>query len=1558
MAAALLLVVVALPATAQAEDGSGPQPNVVTALKHGVSQPLRDLPTISVEATKPGGEIREINPQNAEMPDRIRNAAEPSRPVDMAVQNFHYNNNMPEPDVNFEGVNNISGYYPPDTTGDVGPNHYIQWVNVSFQIFNKNGTSAGGPYLGNVLWTGFGGSCETDNLGDPIVLYDHLADRWLMTQFTNDNHQCIALSQTGDPLGAWYLYSFLADAGLGYFNDYPKLGVWPDGYYYSANMFGDGSAMAGVFERDAMLNGDPAQFIWFYIPDTAAEPSYSQLPADLDGLNLPPAGAPNPFVQLVDDAWGYNAPYNIDGLVVKDFHVDWDTPGNSTFTVTDIIDMTGTYPFDSNLCGYSRNCIPQPDTVQGLDALSSRVMYRLQYRNFGDYQTLLTSHSVDANGADHAGVRWYELRDSGDGWGVEQAQTFAPDSDNRWMGDLAMDASGNIAVGFSVSSSTVYPSIRWAGRLAGDPAGTLAQGEAEVYTGSGSQTGTAGRWGDYSTMAVDPVDDCTFWYTQEFIATTGGAPWRTRIAAFKFPSCTTGPSGTVEGTVTNAATMLPIEGATVEVGGFSTATDATGFYTITVPVDTYDVTASKFGFAPGTALGVEVIDATTTVQDFELAPVGNAGLDGYVTDIGHGWPLYAMIEIESGGINVGTAYTNPFNGYYDVVLPQGQAYDLTVTALSPNYNGDSRSIVLGPAGQTESFVLAPISPLCTTPGYTEGPGAPLSEDFGGAFPPAGWTVVNNGGSCVWVGNNPGGRANLTGGSGAFAVADSDACGSGTTMNTNLVTPVVDVSTMATVILEFKYDYYNLSSGETAAVDISANGGGSWTNLFTWNTSHRGPATYTEDVTALVGGSTQAQIRFRYIAPGWDWWFEVDDVKLFDPADPCTPIPGTLVAGYVSDANSAEGLVGADVSNSLGGMTETVSTSFDPGTPEGYYSLFTPLQLGDGPSTVTFTASASGYAESVVSVNPTPSTAYRLDFALEAGWLEMVPAFLESRLYAGETENQPMSIFNYGGIDTEVEIGAALVPSTFPHLSPITDTANLPGNTDPTSMGRAPATAGGLSGTPNPNLMLADVPAFAVDVYPGGTLVDWPNVTEPAAWNVIAGGMGSFFGGDFLLGDFSKLYVVDYDTNTLLTVDTTTGAQTVIGPANPVGGESWSGITASNAGMLYASSTTCSTSTLYTIDPGTGTATPIGPVSNAPCLIDIAVNAAGELFGVDIINDNLVQIDPGSGAGTVIGSLGVAANYAQGMDFDDVTGVLYWAAYTASGELRVIDTATGASTLVGAFPGGAEVDSFAIASFVGGGLPWLVMTPDAGVVPAAGMGPGELPLNAEFIADEADHYGLYQAKISVLQGTPYDVNDTWVCFTKSFNDMTPASFGDTFVNSVAGAGITSGCGGGNFCPGDAMTRGVMARWLLLSKYGPDYSPPPCQGIFSDVSCEDTANSDYIEALYNEGITAGCSTSPLKYCPDNAVNRGQMAVFLLKTLEGSDYVPPACTPGFFADVVCPNNPFSGWAQELYERNITAGCGVNPLRYCPTSGTRRDQMAVFVQKTFGMPMCGWED
>ena len=509
-----------------------------------VSPPLRDIAPVVAQATDPT--LMRFTDSEL-LPGHEREGSFSG--IEGVYQNWHGPEAMPAPIQNWDGINNVGfSVRPPDTQGDVGPNHYVQWVNVRFQIWDKTGASLYGPAQGNTLWSGFGGQCQTTNDGDPVTLYDHLANRWVMMQFavtSTPNLLCFAVSQTADPLGSWYRYSYAWPSS--YMPDYPKIGLWPDGYYVSVNQFTQGGSWRGAgalaMERAQMLTGAAAQAIYF--DGYAYNADYGgMLPGDWEGSTQPPAGAPNPFMEWDDSAW--IAPS--DALRVWNFHVDWTTPANSyfgtsgsPFVPTYIIPTANV---DPTVCAASPACINQPGTTVNLHDLADRLMHRLQYRNFGAYQTLVGNHTVDTNSpAGRAGIHWFELRNTGSGWTMNQEGVYGP-ADNsttsRWMGSIAMDGAGNVALGYSITDDvSLYPSVRYVGRLSSDPVGTLPQSEATLVTGGGYQNDSFNRWGDYSAMQIDPTDDCTFWYTQEYAQTSGAFNWYTRIGSFKFNQCAT-----------------------------------------------------------------------------------------------------------------------------------------------------------------------------------------------------------------------------------------------------------------------------------------------------------------------------------------------------------------------------------------------------------------------------------------------------------------------------------------------------------------------------------------------------------------------------------------------------------------------------------------------------------------------------------------------------------------------------------------------------------------------------------------------------------------------------------------------------------------------------------------------------------------------------------------------------------------------------------------------------------------------------------------------------------
>lgn len=496
--------------------------------KRTVHKPEKVVKATYFEKTMPLRDIAPIIPgerKRAWKNDLVGNATIENPPFDLEVPEnldvvdavVHGNAQRDEdywPLRSVMGLGNVNGVFPPDTEGDVGPDHYFLMINSSFAIYSKEGIKLYGPADNSTLWDGFPGPWSSTNDGDPIVVYDEGADRWFASQFavhTNDGSfwELVAISETGDPLGAWYRYAF----EFNYFNDYPKFGVWHNAYLGTFNYFNSSATSyvgggAVALERDAMLAGDPdAQMIVFPISNS----KYGILPADYDGTP-PPSDEPAWFAHI-------NRTGNKQ-LEIWKADINWNNPGSSTYSMQNSLVVEG---FNASV-----GSIPQPGTTQTLDAIGGQLMFRLQYRNFGDYSTLVANHTVTANA--RASIRWYELRKTTTNWSIYQQGTWQPDNDFRWMGSIAMNANGNIAVGYSVSSSTTYPSIRYAGRTANAPLGQFNIPETTIVEGTSSQT-NVNRWGDYSTMSIDPTDDSTFWYAQMYRL---GSNWRTQFASFNF----------------------------------------------------------------------------------------------------------------------------------------------------------------------------------------------------------------------------------------------------------------------------------------------------------------------------------------------------------------------------------------------------------------------------------------------------------------------------------------------------------------------------------------------------------------------------------------------------------------------------------------------------------------------------------------------------------------------------------------------------------------------------------------------------------------------------------------------------------------------------------------------------------------------------------------------------------------------------------------------------------------------------------------------------------------
>lgn len=541
--AALLVTAVGLtPAGAQGagpQESPDPQPVTVATERQDTSPPLRQM---AAEAPDARTESRPRPARRREPPSGTASSVPKSDPV---VDRDAGKGVVPVGE-SFEGVSNLDNHalgqglpIPPDTVGDMGPNHYVQMTNVVTRVFDRSGATLLGPVPNSAFWTGFGGACETANDGDPIVLHDQLADRWLVSQFALPNFPlgpffvCVAVSTGSNPTGSYHRYSF----SFPDMPDYPKVGVWPNGYFMSVNLFGAGTLdYVGpeivALDRISMLDGGPANAHGFLLPPS----SFTVLPSDLDGTAPPPPGAPNHFIELRDPAF-FPAPA---GLQLWDFTPDFAT----TVGTLNGPQVVPTATYDTTLCGFNPDCIPQPGTSQKLDALSGRLMHRAAYRNFGADQSLVVSHTVDV-GANKAGVRWHEVRGlTGSPFLYQEATIASPSgsSVHKWMPSISMDRQGNIAVGYTVSSNSVFPSIRFSARRASDPLGTMGLGETTIITGGGSQTG-GNRWGDYAAMTPDPSNDAVLWFTHEYYQTTDPTPddfplgrnWQTRIASILMP---------------------------------------------------------------------------------------------------------------------------------------------------------------------------------------------------------------------------------------------------------------------------------------------------------------------------------------------------------------------------------------------------------------------------------------------------------------------------------------------------------------------------------------------------------------------------------------------------------------------------------------------------------------------------------------------------------------------------------------------------------------------------------------------------------------------------------------------------------------------------------------------------------------------------------------------------------------------------------------------------------------------------------------------------------------
>ena len=575
----------------------------------------------------PGTSPTSVTPQPAAPSVPDLNAPAPAAPA-------------PAPSIVFEGLDreNWGAGSPPDTNGDVGPTYYIQSVNTSVGIYRKSDGFREAAFTFDTLMSqgNFGNLCDTNNFGDPVVLYDTFEDRWILTDFAfltdvsgnvvTPAYQCFAVSKNGNPVsGGWNFYSI---KNSDFLNDYPKLGIWTDGLYMSANMFsfGAGSTFQGVrvwsFNKAQMYAGSPTVKVVSFNLGTS---DFTVVPANARlQTGTPPPGRPNLFLST----WNF-----LNAVSVYKFHVDWNSISLSTFTGPDV-PLAGTSWPNANVAN-----APQPGTATLLDVLQIRAMVQNEYTNLAGTESLWVPHTVRrANTTGFAAPRWYQVDVTGGtvAANLPQATTWDPDAANvihRYMPSLALDRAGNMAMGYTTSSSTEFPSMRYAGRLSTDPVNTFSQTEQTLFAGTASQTGST-RWGDYSSMMLDP-DGCTFWYTNEYanpISQTFDKRWLTKIGSFKFAECTpVGAGGTLTGTVTATMGGAPISGATIQFGARTTTTNGSGIYSfLNLPAGTYPTVSASFpGYITATASTIVVTDGGSTIQNLSL---GTAPTSACLTD--------------------------------------------------------------------------------------------------------------------------------------------------------------------------------------------------------------------------------------------------------------------------------------------------------------------------------------------------------------------------------------------------------------------------------------------------------------------------------------------------------------------------------------------------------------------------------------------------------------------------------------------------------------------------------------------------------------------------------------------------------------------------------------------------------------------------------------------------------------------------------------------------------------------------------------------------------------
>jgi hypothetical protein len=1373
-----------------AGNAAAPSIEVRHSIRNVTSRPLSEVGR--PPQAPPGTELRDIEMEEGPTADLPL----APRKRDPVLQRSNAAS-MPSPLVNFEGTANENHVQPADTTMAIGPDHIVQWVNLSFQIYDKAGVSLAGPFDGNTLFTDLGGDCAAINGGDIIVMYDQLADRWFLSQLApaifgaHGNHQCMAVSTSGDPLGSYYLYDYLYSETL--LNDYPHFGTWPDAYYMTVREFGGGFTMTvTAFDRQAMLNGQPLTAIFVSLNNHAFD---GLLPADLDGPNPPPGGSSVPPEVLM----GVGTP-DTDGspdsvIHMYFMHPDFATPSNSTFTGPTDLPIS---PFNYVPFFYG---VPEP--VGAAEALGW-VLYRLPYRNYGTHESLVLHHDV-LDDANRVVPRWYEIRDPYGTPTLLQEGTFAPaDGVNRWMGAIAMDSNNNIAMGYSVSNTTTPPGIRYAGRLATDPLGELTQGETELVPGAGSFLGS--RWGDYSTLDVDPVDDCTFWYTTMYVGLPGVANWQTRIGSFKFPSCSAPTFGTVEGSVTDGTDTLA--GAHVVVagggGGGGSDTDASGHYTFDVPAGTYSLTATRYGFFPTTVPNVVVAQGGDTVQDFVLTAAPPVNITGNVRDSSGGnWPLYAKIVITTARGPILTVFTDPATGNYSIPLVTAAIYNFHVTAVSTGY-GPGSAIVTAQAGVVADFSLNVDPAACVAPGYSGPP-------------------------CV-------------AGAGGLVVGD-----------------VLDANT-------------GLGLNGAAVADLPQPGSPSTTTFATPEDSAQPDGFY---ILFAAAGSQSIQAALdRYTSQTKGTTIVAHDAVRLDFG---------LAAGRLDVAPRP---LSARVNPG-----EIVGTTLDLTNAGGSNAGFELVELTVPPP---FTSAAHVFADPVkrqAALDRIPEG--RLNGRDTAGLAAMPGAPQSVPLLAGGNvlNSYPTSLIGGWGIAFDTDATDFWVSN-----SPV-----LGGDgREYRYLADGTPTGGSIDDSPWVGDFAADGAFNArtgmlwrVNVGGDNCIYELDPVFRVATGNKICGSPWTAVSQRGLAYDVATdtYYVGGPSEGVIYHIDATGAVLDSTSVAIPISGLAYNGTTGHVFAMTNHGSPPNATFDVFVFDArhAMNVVGAFNVTQNGQPLFDflhfggagMEIDCDGHLWLVDQVGQLIWEVESGEShvcafneipwlaENPTQGTVSASSAFPVACTFDS-TGL---SPGLRQGQLKVV---TDTPYAVAPVPVDFTVrfldvpDSNIFESFIYGAA-------GAGVMP--GCDPAGFLFCPSALVTRADMAGFILRAVhgASFVPTPY---------AGAFNDVQAGDYNADYIQSFFEEGYTAGCGGGNYCPGAAHTRGQTAVFILKGTHGPSYVPPACASthVFDDVPCPATPGApfgDWIGQLYSEQITAGCGGND--FCPGAGIPNEQMATFLVKAFQ---------------------------------------------------------------------------